>query len=135
VFDFGERRTGIAFADTRTGTCSALGTVIARRGVPQWRAIDTLVGEWKPAVLVVGMPYNMDGSESAMTKRAARFASMLRERYTLPVETIDERLTSAEARLILGEQRRRGLRKKKTDKGDIDRLAAQLIGESWLSSL
>jgi len=104
-----------------------------RDGQPQWRQIDELVAEWRPAVLVVGMPYNMDGSESPMAKRARQFAELLGERYSLPVDTMDERLTSAEAGARLREQRRSGLRSKRLDRGDVDSLAARLIGESWLA--
>ncbi len=107
---------------------------MARRGNPQWMQIDAYVAEWKPAVLVVGMPYNMDGSDSPMTEKARQFAAQLQERYELPIETVDERLTSAEAGSLLREQRRQGQRKKKINREDIDSLAAQLIAENWLST-
>jgi len=133
AFDFGERRIGIAFANGSTSISSALGTATAQPGKPPWAEIDVYVAEWKPTVLVVGMPYNMDGSDSPMTEKATQFANQLQERYQLPIDTIDERLTSVEASSLLREQRKQGLRRKHANRADIDSLAARLIAESWLS--
>lgn len=133
AFDFGERRIGIAFGNGYTSISSALGVALAHQGEPAWAEIDAWVAEWKPAVLVVGMPYNMDGSESSMTQKATQFAHKLRDRYQLPIDTIDERLTSVEATGLLREQRKLGLRKKNANRADIDSLAARLIAESWLN--
>jgi putative Holliday junction resolvase len=69
----------------------------------------------------------MDGSEHALTRRATRFRNQLAGRYNLPVHTVDERLTSVEA-----EQTLRDSRGGRRDKGEIDRLAAELILQSWL---
>ena len=132
VFDFGERRLGVAFANPLAGTATELTTLPARAGVPEWRDVDELVAEWEPEMLVVGVPYNMDDSESPMTARAREFAAELSARYGLPVETMDERLTSAEASMILREQRRDGRRKRRVRRADVDRVAARLIAESWL---
>jgi len=132
AFDFGNRRIGIATGSAITGTASALTTLLANDGEPDWNEIDGIVREWKPDQIVVGLPYNMDGSESEMSSLAKNFAGQLAERYDAPVDTIDERLTSVEAGNILKEQRRQGLRSKKLKKTDIDSLAACLIAESWL---
>ena len=132
VFDFGERRIGVASANALTGVAGELVTLNARKGQPQADALDALLREWQPEVLVIGLPYNEDGSESPMTKRANEFAAWLGERYQLPTQMVDERLTSAEAESILRSQRQSGLRKRRTRKQDIDRLAARLIAESWL---
>ena len=67
-----------------------------------------------------------------MAARAINFAKRLSDRYGLPLETIDERLTSAEARTLLREQRQAGQRQRRINKEDIDSLAAQLIAETWL---
>jgi putative Holliday junction resolvase len=132
--DFGTRRIGIAVGSMVTGTSSAITTLLARSGEPDWPELDKIIREWQPEVIVVGMPYNMDGSESEMTALVREFAEVLIERYHLPVDTADERLTSAEASSILKEQRRLGLRQKKVEKTDIDSLAACLIAESWMQS-
>ena len=81
---------------------------------------------------MVGVPYNLDGSESPMTARATDFGKRLGEEFGLPVDTVDERLTSEEAGMMLREQRRMGQKGRRVRRGDIDSLAAQLIAESWL---
>ena len=87
--------------------------------------IDSLMREWRPAVLVVGLPYNVDDSESAAAARARSFAGELAERYGLPVELVDERYSSMEALDRLKEARASGLRKRRVAKGDVDAAAAR----------
>ena len=132
VFDFGERRIGVATANALTGTASGLTTLNARAGRPLGNTLDELLREWRPDLLVVGLPYNDDGSESSMTKRAREFADWLSEQSGLDVQMVDERFTSAKAESILRDQRQDGTRTRRTRKQDIDRLAARLIAESWL---
>lgn len=74
----------------------------------------------------------MDGSESEMTAAAIGFANRLAEQFARPVEQVDERLTSSEASAILRAQRESGQRRRKLRTGDVDSIAAQLIGESWI---
>ena len=133
ALDFGDRRIGLAAASTQNRSSSAIGTIMARGGVPDWPELDKAVREWTPDLLVIGMPYNMDGTESAMTARVLQFVDVLIERYGLPVETVDERLTSVEARDLLKEQRRQGVRRKKLKREDVDSLAAKLIAENWIN--
>lgn len=132
VFDFGERRIGVATANSLSGTASGLATLDARDGRPLGNSLDELLRDWRPDLLVVGLPYNDDGSESAMTDRAREFAAWIGEHSGLEVEMVDERYTSAEAESILRDQRQDGTRTRRTRKQDIDRLAARLIAESWL---
>lgn len=96
------------------------------------RGLRALFREWEPDAIVVGVPYNMDGSESAMTAAAISFAERLGEDYQLPVDRVDERLTSAEAETLLREQRRTGQRRRQVRREDIDSLSARIIAESWL---
>ncbi len=91
-----------------------------------------LVGEWEPDTFVIGVPYNMDGSESRMGTQAMEFAQGLSEKFGLPVEPIDEQLTSAEASMLLRDQRQTGQRRRRVNKEDIDSLSALLIAETWL---
>ena len=123
AFDFGLRNIGVATGQAFTRTASEVTTLRARDGVPDWAAIDALIREWQPDVLLVGLPLNMDASMSEMAKRASRFARQLRARYSTVVELVDERLTSFEAR---------GL------SNDLDAqhaIAARLIAESFLRGL
>ena len=132
ALDYGRRRIGVATGSVLTGTASALTTVTSDDGTPRWRELDKIVKEWSPDLLVLGLPYNTDGSESEMTTAVREFAELLEKRYGLPLDTIDERYTSAEAETILKEQRRQGLRTRKVKKEDVDATAAQLIAESWM---
>ncbi len=132
VFDFGERRIGVASANSLTGTSSGLATLEARDGRPLGHTLEVLLREWQPDLLVVGLPYNEDGSESTMTGRAREFADWIGKHTGLDVEMVDERFTSAEAESILRGQRQDGTKRRRTRKQDVDRLAARLIAESWL---
>ena len=74
AFDYGQRRIGVACGDTVSRTAAPLGGVSAGDAGAHWAAIDSLMREWKPTIVVVGLPYNVDGSESAMTVAARGFA-------------------------------------------------------------
>ncbi len=129
AFDFGLRRIGVAVGQNITGSAMPLGLVNALDGIPDWAALDRLVKEWKPDLLVVGLPYTMDGSEQEISRRARSFARSLEQRYPCPVHTIDERLSSHEAQARLKELRQQGRRRIRP--GDIDCVAACVILESW----
>lgn len=131
AFDYGQRRIGVAVGNTGTRTATAVGTLPAR-GVPDWDAVTRCVRDWSPARLLVGLPYNMDGSESALTAACRRFAEELSRRYALPVELVDERLTSSAAQADLREARRTGARRRRVRREDIDANAARVILETWL---
>ena len=131
-FDFGLRRIGIAAGQSVTGSASPVTTVAARDGTPDWAVIDAAVRDWAPDALVVGVPLLMDGGEQPVTRRARQFARALGRRYTLPVHEADERLSSAAASGLIADARERGSRRR-TRKGDIDRIAATLILERWLA--
>ncbi|VAX10569.1 Putative pre-16S rRNA nuclease Yqg [hydrothermal vent metagenome] len=125
-FDYGRCRIGVAVGQTITGTGSPLATIKADQGKPDWQAVERLINEWRPTLFVVGMPKNMDGSAHQLTATITRFGNQLHGRYGLPVHYVDERLSSQEAERSL----RPGQAKK--DKGVIDRVAAQLILQTWL---
>ncbi|HRW65337.1 MAG TPA: Holliday junction resolvase RuvX [Candidatus Competibacter sp.] len=129
-FDFGRTRIGVATGVTITGTARPLRVLPACRQHPDWDAIDRLLAEWRPDLLVVGVPRHADGSANAMTVAALRFSRQLHGRFHLPVATIDERLSSWEAEQRSFEPavgRRRG------DGAALDDRAAALILESWFN--
>jgi putative Holliday junction resolvase len=132
-FDFGKRRIGVACGDTISRTASPLGGVSAGPRGPEWGGIDALMRDWRPAVLVVGLPYNADGSEGAAAAAARSFAAELGERYAMPVELVDERYSSLEAEERLKGARESGLRKRRVSKVDVDAAAAGVILERWFS--
>lgn len=123
-FDFGQKRIGIAVGQEVTRTATALETVNSRNSQPDWDAISGLVKTWQPDLLVVGLALHADGSDSETTKLIRDFAVKLETRFQLPVEFMNERLSSRAAAELAGE-------KQNTDKG-IDALAAMVILQDWL---
>jgi len=130
AFDFGLRRIGIATANRETRTASPLTTLHVDRD-PPWTEIDRILDDWQPAQLVVGVPEG-EGAET-IARRAREFATALAERSSLPVATVDETLTSAAAQTELAEGRRSGYLRRRSARGRVDRAAACLIAEQWMS--
>ncbi|MCK5529837.1 Holliday junction resolvase RuvX [Halopseudomonas sp.] len=130
AFDYGTRQIGVAVGQTLTGSAEPLTNLRARDGVPDWEQIARLIREWEPNVLVVGLPLNMDGSASDMSERAARFARRLNGRFQLPVETVDERLSTFEAKQHL---KSHGRTPSSYRDDPVDSLAAALLLQTWLS--
>jgi putative Holliday junction resolvase len=131
AFDFGRRRIGVACGDTLIRVAAPLAGIGNGAAGPRWDAIDILIREWRPALLVVGLPYNVDGSESDMSGRVRDFAQSLTQRYALPVRLIDERYSSLEAGARLRGEREAGRRKRRVAKADVDAAAACIILERW----
>ena len=127
-FDYGEKRIGVAVGQSVTGSARALVTLNSKTGQPDWQAIASLIQEWQPDALVVGLPMHMDGQHHEITEAAQRFGNRLRGRYNLPVVMVDERLTSHEAEQQFREEHGRRPRPE-----EIDSLAAQIIVQDWLS--
>lgn len=131
-FDYGKRRIGVAVGQEITHTAQGLTTIVCTNDQPDWDAIDKLVRQWQPQLLVVGMPHNMDDSPHELAPVVQSFGDKLRHRYQLPVVWIDERLSSREAeQRITASQRPK---QRKQDKAEVDKLAAELILQSWLNS-
>ena len=134
ALDFGMRRIGVATANSVTATASALTTISARHGEPDWKSLDRVVVEWEPELLVLGLPYNTDGSESEMTATVRQFRKQLASRYSLQVATVDEHYSSVEAEALLKTARQQGTKSRRINKEDVDSLAAKLIAERWLNN-
>lgn len=97
AFDFGLKRTGVAFGTTLLGQASALPTIVAHTERRRFEAIAPLLSAWQPQALVVGVPRHPDGNAHDMTGRCERFARQLHGRFGLPVHTVDERYSSVAA--------------------------------------
>ncbi|MBU3735686.1 MAG: Holliday junction resolvase RuvX, partial [Methylobacterium sp.] len=95
-----------------------------------FRAIGTLIAEWRPALLVVGLPAHLDGNEHALSRLSRKFAQRLHGRFSLPVLLVDERLSSAEASRSLKQAGLSGRRQKPV----LDQVAAQTILQSYFDS-
>ncbi|MBY6071879.1 MULTISPECIES: Holliday junction resolvase RuvX [Marinobacter] len=98
AFDFGTRRIGVAVGQELLGSGQPVALIPARDGIPDWQQIESLLEEWRPDLVVVGLPLNMDDTENDMCARARKFGKRLHGRYHVPVEMVDERLTSFEAK-------------------------------------
>jgi putative Holliday junction resolvase len=128
AFDFGEERIGTAVADTGVGIAHPLVTIAAADRKTRYAAIARLIAEWRPALLVVGLPAHLDGTEHELSRLARKFARELGGRFNLPVELVDERLTSAAAESSLAEAGVAGRKRKPV----IDQIAAQHILQAYL---
>ena len=121
-FDFGTKWIGVAVGQTLTRQANPLAAIRNN----DWKRIESVLHEWRPQVVVVGLPLNMMGAHQAMSARAERFGRQLEGRFGINTVLIDERLTTREAYQIAIENQRR------KSKSEIDSIAAALITESWL---
>lgn len=134
AFDYGTRRIGVASGDTLTRTARALTTLERKAEIP-WDAIQRLMREYLPGQLLVGVPYNVDGTETTLTPIVQEFARELKARCKLPVDLVDERYSSLEAEQELKSARRSGMKSRRVTHADVDKVAAKLILERWLANL
>jgi putative Holliday junction resolvase len=133
AFDFGLRRIGVACGDSLSRNATALETVPAGPSGPRWESIATMMRDWQPDMAVVGLPYNVDGSDNDMTGAARKFAAELARRHALEVVLVDERYSSLEAAARLQTARASGLRRRRVAKSDVDAAAACVILERWFT--
>ena len=127
AFDFGLKHIGMAIGQEITNTAQTFYSLKAESGEPNWDELDIIVRDWQPKLFVVGNPINMDGSDSDMKEKSDKFSNLIRQRYNIPVELMDERLSTREAR-----------ERMKSDSGhfvdasaDAHQISAQIILESW----
>lgn len=131
AFDFGSRRIGVAVGQELVGKATPLSPLTARDGIPDWRKVTDVILEWRPDVFVVGLPLNMDDSESEMSRRARKFGNRLYGRYARPIEFVDERGSTREAKQLA---RERGRRAGSYRDDGVDGIAAEIILETFFGS-
>jgi putative holliday junction resolvase len=131
AFDFGEKRIGVATGETMLKVAHPLTTIIGEENHIKFERIAELVQEWRPALLVVGLPMHMDGEAHLLTQLAKKFAQRLEGRFNLPVIMVDERLSSAEASQNLSQAGIKGIKQKAM----LDAVAAQSILQSYFDGL
>ncbi|MBE0462198.1 Holliday junction resolvase RuvX [Halomonas sp. AOP43-A1-21] len=129
AFDYGTRRVGVAVGNELLRSARELAPLTARDGIPDWNKVEQLLKEWQPDLLVVGLPLNMDGSESDMSKRARKFGNRLHGRYGKPCVMVDERGSTREAKQIARDAGHRGNYREES----VDGIAAVLILEGWFA--
>ena len=120
AFDFGLKRTGVAYASRLLGQPQAQGTVNAS-GQARWPLLAQHINRWQPDALVVGVPYHPDGAEHENTVQARKFSRQLQARFGLPVFEVDERYSTTEA--------------KSRGDADVDAASACVILDQFLRTL
>lgn len=123
AFDLGLKRTGVASGELSLGIAHPLTVIQADSTDARLAAIAALIDEWRPVLLVLGLPLHADGGEHEMTRVAKNFARKLESRFKLPVFLVDERHTSTAAESALRAQGVHG----RQNKTRVDAVAAQLI--------
>lgn len=129
-FDFGVKKIGVAVGESTTGMAHALETLRSVQQHPDWEGIERLIATWQPAGLVVGLSCQEDGEDNLVTPRMRKFCRQLHGRFHLPVFTIDERLSTFEAKQLLFDEARKSASKMWQIQ---DQLAAQLLLQTWLN--
>ena len=127
AFDFGTQRVGVAMGNTLTSKAHPLTTIDDERTEQRFSIIESLIKQWQPGMLVVGLPTHADGTEHDMTQRARRFARQLQGRFQLPVVLVDERWTTEAAQGVLDAAGATG----RQGKAVRDQVAAQIILQGW----
>jgi putative holliday junction resolvase len=131
AFDFGEKRIGVAVGESMLKLAHPLTIIAAEENTIKFTQIGVLINEWRPSLLVVGLPVHMDGESHAMTALSKKFAQRLEGRFNLPVIMLDERLTSHEAQQNLNAAGVKGIKQKAL----LDAVAAQSILQSYFDGL
>ena len=134
ALDFGLKRIGIASGDTLTRIAHPRTTIQNGPKGPDWPALTRILADTRPARIAVGEPYNADGSASALTDAARRFAAELAQRCQLHVDLVDERWSSQDAEERLRDARASGERRKRVTREAVDATAAAVILERWFSA-
>lgn len=127
AFDFGEKKIGVAVGNSITKSAHPLDTIRKIKKVERNQVIDTLLKEWEPNIVVVGLPLNEDGSDSRLTGLARKFAEKIQNRSKIKTVMVDERYSSVEAKMLIQNST------KNISKGSllIDQIAAQIILDSY----
>ena len=130
ALDYGERRIGVAVSDPMGIIAHGLKTIERKNSDSDFEAIARLVAEREVTRIVVGLPLDMDGTEGRQARKVRAFVKRLKKCLPgLPVETVDERLTSAEAHRVLSEADAT----QRVRQRNVDRMAAQLILRRYLA--
>ena len=123
AFDFGEKKIGVAVGQTSTYTSSPLQVIFNNHDKVNWNEISILLEEWKPELILVGKPLNMDGTDSEIMMKVDAFYKKLESLYDAKFEYVDERLTTFEAKDIL----------KENNVDTVDANAAKILIDNWFN--
>jgi putative holliday junction resolvase len=127
AFDFGTQKMGMAVGQSLIESSLPLPLFPMRDGIPNWDELLKIVKQYQPTLFLVGLPLNMDDTESELSARARKFARRLRHQTNIETLMVDERLTTREARDELQHYHAQGRGKKIA----ADSVAAALFIDSW----
>ena len=131
ALDHGTVRVGVAVSDELKIFAQPLEFIPASPFEACLARIQTILREKEVEMILVGMPRNMDGSYGPAAQKVREFVAALQQAVTVPIKTLDERLTSVQAnRLLVQANVRREERKRKVDK-----MAAAILLQSYLDSV
>jgi putative Holliday junction resolvase len=125
--DYGTRRIGLSYGDT-LGVATPLPALVQASPEQRWTALAEVVRQRRITDLVLGYPFNMDGTAGFKAKEVDAFATRLKAEFGLPVHLVDERLTSYEAEATIAKAKRRDVRAS----GLVDSRAATIILQDYL---
>lgn len=127
AFDFGTQKMGMAVGQSMIESANPLALFPMKDGIPNWDELLKIIRQYQPNLFLVGLPLNMDDTESELSARARKFARRLRHQTNIETLMVDERLTTREARGELEHYQAQGRGKKLA----ADSIAAALFIESW----
>ncbi|MGC3818679.1 Holliday junction resolvase RuvX [Acinetobacter sp. G11] len=127
AFDFGTQKMGMAVGQSLIESANPLTLFPMKDGIPNWDALLKIIKQYQPTLFLVGLPLNMDDTESELSARSRKFARRLRHQTNIETLMVDERLTTREARDELDQYQSQGRGKKLA----ADSIAAALFIESW----
>ena len=131
AIDFGKKRMGFALGDTTINTATPLEQINRKSQEQDINYIRDLIAEYDIDKIVTGYPLNMDGTKSKISAEVETFSKTLQERIKIPVDFMDERLTSFEAEELLKNHKPDYKKRKKI----IDSISALIILRSYMESI
>lgn len=131
AIDYGERRTGIAVSDELGITAQGLDTIVVRDEAEILPRVAAVIREREAGRIVLGLPLNMDGTESEKSGKVRAFGAVLAGETGLPVVYWDERMTSMQAQRVMQEMEIKTGRRKPL----VDRIAATLMLQEYMKTL
>lgn len=134
ALDVGERRVGIAISDPTGALARPLRALVRSSREADFSTIAALVAEYDAGLIVVGLPFSLDGTQGPQARRVTGYADGLADHLSIPVVMWDERFTTAEAEEILRQSRGEKKRRRARTSGELDAIAAAVILQSYLDS-